>query len=130
MAAVRPVDLVEIDVVRLQPLQAGVEREADVLGIGTFAIADVVAARAGDLGRENDVLALAGLFEPGADVFLGAPLCFRRDRRRRIKFGCIEEVDALLDGVIHLLVSVGFGVLCAPGHGAEADLRNGNISAA
>lgn len=130
MAAVWPVDLIEVDVIGLQPLQAGINSCIDIGGIRTLSAAQIFAARAGDLGGEHDILALAGLLEPGSDIFLRAALSFRSHRRRRIHFRGVEEIDALMNGVVHLLMGFGFAVLRAPGHCAQANLRNGNIGAA
>ena len=47
--------------------------------------------------------------------------CVSAPRRDRIQFGGVEEIDALVEGIIHLRVAFGLGVLLAPGHGAEAD---------
>ena len=42
-------------------------------------------------------------------------------RRDRVKLGRVEEVDALDERVVHLLMPSASRVLLAPGHGAEAD---------
>src|SRR5690606_22505684 len=41
--------------------------------------------------------------------------------RHRIHFGGIHQAHPARQGVIELLVSFGFGVLLAPGHGAQSD---------
>src|SRR3712207_8621737 len=51
-------------------------------------------------------------------------------RSNRIEFGRVEEVDALVEGVVHLRVTVGLVVLLAPGHGAEADEADFEVRAA
>ena len=58
----------------------------------------------------------------------GAPLR-RGVRRHRIHLRGIDEVDALRHRVVELRVRLGFGVLLAPGHGAEADLGNVQLRA-
>ncbi len=130
MAAVRPVDLVEIDIVGLQALQAGIDRLADRRAGDRLALADIGPAGAGDLGGKHHVLALAGLGEPVADDRLGERIGLRRKRRGRVEFGGVEEIDAVFDGIVHLLEGFGPGVLRTPGHGAEADFGDGYAGAA
>jgi hypothetical protein len=43
--------------------------------------------------------------------------------RHRIDFGHIDEIDAALEGVVELGVTLGLAVLLAEGHGAEAQRR-------
>ena len=38
-----------------------------------------------------------------------------------IHFGGVDEIDAAVEGIVELGVALGFGVLLAPGHRAEAD---------
>lgn len=74
-AARRPMDLVEIDMVRLQALQAGFDRLANGPGTGAGIVAHEVHRSAGDLGSQNPGITLAGLFESAADDFLGPARC-------------------------------------------------------
>ena len=127
--ALRPVDLVEVDAVDLEAFQAGVHRLGDHLAseVGA-AVADPVApARAGDLGRDHQVAARTAR-EPVAEILLGATLR-RRVRRHRVHFRGVDEIDALLDRVVELLVGLRLGVLLAPGHRAEADLGDLQVGA-
>ncbi|MNT35689.1 hypothetical protein D3C72_1717250 [compost metagenome] len=128
-AAIRPVNLVEVDVVGLQPLEAGIHRLADGGGVDIATAANIISPGAGDLGGEHDLIAPAGLFEPAADILLGPALCFGGNGGGRIKLGRIEEIDAVFDGVVHLLMGFCFGVLRAPRHGAEADFGHGDARA-
>jgi hypothetical protein len=50
--------------------------------------------------------------------------------RDRVELGGVEEVDALVEGIIHLRVALGLRVLLAPGHGAEADEADIEVRAA
>ena len=56
--------------------------------------------------------------------------CVSGLRRDRVELGRVEEVDALVEGVVHLRVALGLGVLLAPGHGAEADQADIEVRAA
>ena len=130
VAAVWPVHLVEIDMISLQPLQANLQRLAHRLRAGGRAAVDIRAAGTGDLGGDDDVVALAALLQPCADIVFGETHGFRTGRGHRIKFGGIEEVDAPADGIIHLLMRFRLAVLRAPGHCAQADFRNLDAGAA
>jgi hypothetical protein len=68
------------------------------------------------------LVAPPGLLQPAADVALGQSL--RRARHHGVHFRRVDEVDAALEGVVELAVRFGFGVLLAPGHGAEADFAD------
>src|SRR5690606_35739982 len=72
-----PVDLVEVDAVRLQAAQAGLAGSGGVgpVGVGASAAAPAAPARAGDLRRDHEgVAVVAG--EPAPEVLLGATLGF------------------------------------------------------
>ena len=130
MPAVRPVDLVEVEIVRLQAPQAGIDCLLDRLPVDRPAIADMRTAAAGDLACEHDVLALAGLLQPAADELFGTAVGLGAHRRGRVKLGGVEEIDPGLQRMIHLLMRLGLGVLRPPGHRSEADLRHGDVRAA
>jgi hypothetical protein len=131
LVALRPVQLVEVDVVRLQALQRTLDGGADVGAVhGWRAVANPVqvAARAGDLGGEHDLVAL-----PVASA--SARRCFpmRRRfpaRRHGIHLGGVEEVDPLRQRVDRAGRGHRIRGLLAEGHGAEADLGNDEIAAA
>src|SRR5262245_41725315 len=50
--------------------------------------------------------------------------------RDRIDLGGIEDVDAAVEGIVHLGVAFGLAVLLAESHGAEAKPRNLDAGAA
>src|SRR5690606_8695234 len=128
-AAVRPVDLVEVDIIRLQAPETCIESVPKARSVEVAAAADMWPPAAGGLGGQDDIAALSGFPEPGADEFLGPAIAVGTDRRRRIEFGRIEEIDAGLHGAVHLSVCFGLRILRTPGHGAEADFGYGNVRA-
>ncbi|MNV49955.1 hypothetical protein D3C71_1419320 [compost metagenome] len=79
-----------------------------------------VAHRAGHLAGQHDVLAALAAGQPGAYVGLGQALRFRLGRHG-VHLGHVDQVDAALQRVVQLLVRLSFGVLLAPGHGAQSD---------
>ena len=81
----------------------------------------------GDLRRDIQAIALLPR-QPGAEILFGAPLGLRV-RRHRIHLRGVDEVDALRERVVELLVRLGFAVLLAPGHRAEADLGDVQLGA-
>ena len=127
--ALRPVNLVKVDVIGAQPREAGIHRLRNhTLGeIGAAVAYPVAPPRPGDLGGDDQALAILAS-EPGAEIFFRESLCFRI-RRYRIHFRSVDEVDALADGMVKLLVRLRFAVLLAPGHGAQAHTRYVQISA-
>ena len=50
--------------------------------------------------------------------------------RYRVDLGGIEDVDAAVEGVVHLGVALGLAVLLAEGHGAETQPGNFHAGAA
>lgn len=76
MAAVRPVHLVKVDIIGLQALKARIHSVVNGLGGDGSAAPDIGAAGAGHLGRQNHLVALAGLFEPVADQPFGIGIGF------------------------------------------------------
>ena len=87
-------ELVEVDVVGLQPAQARVERPADVER-GELAGVGPVVHVAVELGRDDRPLApAAALGEPVADDGFRGALA----RRSAVDVGGVEEIDALLVG--------------------------------
>ncbi|MNE73350.1 hypothetical protein D3C80_1693550 [compost metagenome] len=111
VAAVRPMKLIKVHIICLQPLEAGVDRLVDALGCRRVAVADIGAAGAGDLGRNDDLIAPAAPDQPFADEAFRVAIGLWRKRGRGVEFGRIDEVDALVEGVIQLLVRLGDGVL-------------------
>ena len=120
---IESVDLVEVDVVELQPLQAGLDPVQDVAARG----AARVRSRAGlaeDLGRDDHVLArhLEILQRLAGDLLRHAP---------GVDIGGVDEVDAGVNRLAHEALCVGLlqatdlardAVGAAEGHGAQAKL--------
>jgi hypothetical protein len=118
--------------VGLQAAQARLDGGADVGGVQVLAArADpgLVRVRAGRLGRQHDPVAPARLLEPRADEAFGRPLR-GRGRRHRIHFRRVDEIDAAVERIVDLAVGVGFGVLLAERHGAEADAGDEEVGGA
>ncbi|MCY1243041.1 hypothetical protein D9M72_560440 [compost metagenome] len=111
VTAVRPMDLVEVDIVGFQASKAGVDCLFDAFRRGRTAIANIGPAGAGDLGREHDVVAAAALCQPLADEALGIAVGLGRERRRRVEFCRIDEIHALVEGVVQLFMRFGDGIL-------------------
>ncbi|MNS70324.1 hypothetical protein D3C72_1036660 [compost metagenome] len=124
--AVRPVQLIQVQVIRLQALQAGVQRFGQVLAVQEgLAVADVagalgVAHRAGHLAGQHDVLAALAARQPGADIGFGQPLRFGLGRHG-VHLGHVDQVDAARQRVVQLLMGFGLGILLTPGHGAQSN---------
>jgi hypothetical protein len=94
-AALGPVQLVQVDAVGLQALEACIQRGDDVLAVVLeLAVADVAdaVAGAGDLAGQHPVVAVA-VGEPVADDAFGGGVGFRA-RRHRVHLGGVDEVDA------------------------------------
>ena len=124
---VRPVGLVEIDVVRAELLEAFFHRADDIVPVERgHAIAlgalEPDVAGAGDLGGKDDSIARLG-FQPLADDFLGAadPLGIGGDG---ITFRRIEEIDARVVAHVEDAQRCRFIGLAAEGHRAHADIGN------
>ena len=130
--AVGPVQLVEVDIIRPQPLQRGFERLGDMGAVqpGRAALRPQVGiAPPRHLGGEDHPIARAAEREPIADEALGGALRLAL-RGNGIDFRGIEEVDAMVERHVHLGMGFGLGVLLSPGHGAKADGGDAQIGAA
>ena len=123
MAGSKRVDLVQVDVVELQPLQTGLDAVEDV---AARCAAGVRAWRglAEDLGRDDHVLArhLQILQRLAGDLLRHAP---------GVHIGGVDEVDAGVNRLAHEALGVGLlqvtdlppdGVGATEGHGAQAKL--------
>ncbi|CAH0314002.1 hypothetical protein SRABI70_04823 [Pseudomonas sp. Bi70] len=120
--ALRPVQLVEVDPVGLQALEAGVQGGDDVLAVVLeLAVADMgdAIAGAGDLAGQNPVGAVTVLLEVLADDLLGLAVGLGA-RRHRVHLGGVDEIDAMGLGALYLCERFASVVLLAPGHGAQA----------
>ena len=87
-----------------------------------------IARGAGDLGRDDDLVALLALQPAPDDGFRGAEGLGAR--RHGVHLGGVDEIDAAGQREIELAVGVGFAGLFAEGHGAEADVGDEQIAAA
>jgi hypothetical protein len=83
----------------------------------------------GHLGGDDQLVTSAAGLQPGADVRLGAALGFA-PRRHRVHLGGVDEVDAAVDGKVELGVGVGFAVLLAERHGAQAQAADRDAGSA
>ena len=124
-APLRPVQLVEVEVVGVQAgergVAGGVDLRAGEARTAANVVLAVIAARgAGDFAGEDDVIAFAAALQPTAEVLFGAGVGLA-PRRHGVHFGGVDEVHAPLKGVIELCVRLGLAVLLAEGHGAKAD---------
>ncbi|MCY1174636.1 hypothetical protein D9M73_148450 [compost metagenome] len=131
-AALRPVQLVQVDVVGLQALEAGVHGFGDVLAVvAQVFVADVVdgVAGAGDLAGQDPVGAIAAAFEIIADVAFGGGVGFGLGWHR-VHLGGVDEVDPGALGSLNLGEGVCLAVLLAPGHGSEAEGTHVQIGSA
>ena len=121
-------DLIEVEIIGLQTLQAVVQRIADVFAIQLVVrtnAAVVIAGRAADFRGDNQLFAIAALRQPVADVGFRQALGFRA-RRDGIHFSDINQVNALTNRVIELLVRVCLAILLTKRHCAQpqrADLK-------
>ena len=114
--------LVQVDAIGLQALEALVQRRDDVLAVVLeLAIADVAdaVAGAGNLAGQHPVITVTVGPEPVADDALGSGVGFRA-WGHRVHFGRVDEVDPRGLGPGNLAESLFLVVLLAPGHGAQA----------
>jgi hypothetical protein len=116
-------DLVEIDIVGAQALQAGVDLVEDGLARQAAAIGAGAHLHI-DLGRQHDLLALGEIAQGAADDLLAGAV--------GVDVGGVDEIDAefqcLLDERPTLLLikgpEMGAALRHAIGHAAEADAGN------
>jgi len=111
----RPVDLVQVDVIGLQPEQAGFAFGYDP-SAGVALVVGALAHLAVELCRQHDVLACGGtgLGQEIADDFFGLA--------GRVDVGGVDEIDPLVQGPLDDPVAI-FVVGVPPGaehHGAQA----------
>src|SRR3546814_9778618 len=77
---------------------------------------------------EDHIVAVLARLEPCADDFFGRALRVGL-WRHGIHFRRIKKIDAFGNGVVHLRVAIGFSVLLAPCHRAEADFTDLQVGA-
>src|SRR5690606_14227778 len=117
----RPMYLIEVDIIRLKPLQAIFNRFADTAAAWPGTIPNpVLPATASDLAREHNLVALSGLSKPGADIGLCFAVAFRA-HGDSISLGGINEIDTGIEHSVELLMSIRLAILYAPSHGTEAN---------
>ena len=126
-AAVRPVKLVEIDVIGLKPQQTCFQRLAQDRAGDAGATTHIFIALAGHLGRHHQPVAVRPALQPVSDDFFGQSGGFSATRRGWIHLRSVEEVDAFADCIIELLMRLGLAVLGTPGHGAKAQFGNERV---
>ena len=126
-----PVELIEVEVVGLQALQACVQGLVDLLAGMPRPAPQVFHATSGTrrLAGDDQVVALATLLQPAADIGFGAALRLGL-RRHRIHLGGVDEIDVGGDGTVELFVRFGFGVLLTERHRAETQARNLHVGLA
>jgi hypothetical protein len=125
-------ELVEVHVVGLEAPQAAVDGLGDLPPVEPGRLAAYVVEPVGGTGRlggQDDPIAPAAGGEPFADDLLGAATGLPA-RRGGIHLGGIDEIDAPIQGIVHLLEALGLAVLLAPGHGAQADDADLDVAAA
>ena len=105
-AAVRPVELIQIDIICVQTAQATFDGLRDTLGRNRRAVAYVFEPLTRVFGCQDDICALAYTFKPLANNTFCAPYGFGFHRIDRIHLGCVDKVDACRKGRIDLFVSV------------------------
>ena len=119
---VRPMKLIEVDIVGLEPLEAPVQRLDKLrpaLPPGRAVLAQPGHFRAADgLGGDHHFVAGFMRGKPGADDGFGAPLRLGLGRDG-VDLGGVEHIDAAVERVVHLGVAFGLAVLLAEGHGAK-----------
>ena len=118
---VHVVGLVEVDVVRVEAAQAGIDGVHDVTPAQALVVGQL-AHLAAALGGQDDVVAFARLLQPGADHFLGTPgpAAFGPGR---VHVRRVDEVAPFVhEQIQHAL---GFGIVGVPTESgrAETDLR-------
>ena len=125
--AIGPVKLVEIDVIGLEPHQAGFKRLAQNRTGDAGAAANVLVAFPRHLGSDHQSVAVGPALQPGSENLLRQASRFGAARRGGVHLRRVEKVDALPDCIVQLLVGFGLAVLRTPGHGAKAQFGNKRV---
>jgi len=92
----RPVQLIQIQIICIQTLETGIQRGADIFAIQHLSRADSVVTTTGrsrDFARQNNLLTVAAGFEPAANITFCQSLRLWT-RRNGIHFGGINQIDA------------------------------------
>jgi hypothetical protein len=135
--ACRPVQLIQVDVIGIESLEAVAHAARDIGPGKRRQIAAhprhvvLIARIAGAFRREHHAATERRPFalEPCPDDRFGCAVGFRT-RGHRVHFRRIDEVDATLDRVIELRVCLFKRILLPPRHAAEADGRHLQIASA
>src|SRR5690554_8126550 len=90
-----------------------------MLAIEARSTANMRHSGTGRFGSEDEIIAAFTTFEPTADIALGAALGLSKGRYRG-HLGSVDKIDAERDSPVELLMNLGFAVLLAEGHGAQA----------
>ena len=114
-------NLIEVDVIGLQAFQRCIaSRQNVVFNEPRVGAQPIVATGARNFAREDDLVAIAGNGEPGAENSFCACAGFRA-RWYGIHLCGVDKIHAVLNREIKLRVGIRFSVLFAPGHRAKAD---------
>ena len=118
---VRPVQLIQIDHIGLQPPQRPLHSAAQRGGGDRGAIPHRALACAGHLCGQNHPVARPAFGNPSADDLFGAADIFGKNRVRRIHLGSVPEGQPVFQRQIDLVMRPRLGCLGAPGHRAQAE---------
>ena len=131
-----PMQLIQIQIIGVEPFKAGFAGFKDLRAGKVVAVADigvqpiaVVARRSGDFAGEHKIIAFAARRNPRANDLLGAGVGFFA-RRHGIHLGGVNKVHAVGKGIIQLGIGFIGGVLLAPSHRAKADFAHLNAACA
>jgi hypothetical protein len=120
--AIRPVQLVQVQIIGVQALEAGLQRNGDVGAVQTrVAVANMLhAAWADHFTGQHPILTITVLLEVLADnaFSLGVGFC---TRWHGVHFGGVDKVDPALLGQLNLRERFFLSILLTPGHGAQRD---------
>lgn len=129
--AIRPMQLVKVDVVGLQPLERALDRMIDILGVengsGARGAQPIGVAAPGDLGGDDRLIAVLARGEPASDDAFGRALRLS-PWRNRINFRRIDEIDAAIERIVQLRMAFRLAVLLSPHHRAETDRGNREVA--
>src|SRR5437660_549467 len=109
--------LIQVDVIGLQTLQAGGRGCQDMLSRKPLVV-DAGAYSGPALGGEHKLVAFAN--QPAAHDFFGAP-CRLEFRRHWINVSRVDEIDAVVRGLVEDFEGNGLVALSSKSHGAKTD---------
>ena len=128
---IRPVHLIEVDIIGLEPAQTVFTGLTNMVPGQARAIPEVTQSitRPRHFGSNHQIVATAPLRQPVAQIAFREALGFS-PRGHRVHLRGIDEINALGGGQVQLLKRLLFGILLAPGHGAQANLAYINVGPA